>query len=131
MQVLSPKFERLFKAICVLFRGGGKFSSRGWQNHTFRQWPDTSPPVDPVPQVEFFNGTTCQNTEPPGKHRPKGAMWPSPVSGVLGVLGSMIADDDRRWFLRFKSCRPSNLALQGYSRMHPRSGQTPIPACIS
>ena len=37
---------------------------------------------------------------------PKEAMWHSPISGLLGVLGRLITDYDRLWFLRFRSCRP-------------------------
>ena len=57
---------------------------------------------------------TCQNPRPPDEHRPKESLWNSPVSGVLGVLGPVVADEDRQWFLRFKSCG----LLLGYKLSH-------------
>ena len=53
----------------------------------------------------FSKVETCLNYKPQGEHRPTEAIS-SPVSGVLRVLGPVIADEDRRWFFRFKSCRP-------------------------
>ena len=98
---LVAVFERLYRRSHHRPLKNGRTSKIGQDYGSIRAPVDLPPPVDLLTQVEFFKDTTSQNPEPSGKHRPKEAMWRSPVSGVLGPVIV-----DRRWFLKFKSCRP-------------------------